>query len=328
MKQSTPKVSVIIPVYNVEKYIERCVDSVLNQTFQDYEVLLIDDGSTDNSGKICDKYSLKDSRIKVFHKENGGVSSARNLGIDSAKGEWICFIDGDDWVKENYLRVFFKNKVSLETIIYQGIMIENQWDNKTHTYFSYDTNKFKINNSTKVIKSKILLDGCPYCKLFNASIIRNNNIKFNERLSMHEDHVFVWEYLSLMTTIITCNSAEYHYMRYNDMLTLSTKSHSSESYILSGDILNDLLDYLIIKIGIQDKTEINSIRTKYGIRQYIDALLNVNDINFSQVFKYLIKKRRNIILTYKSTIIQKILISILLYFPPKLSYQFIKLYRK
>lgn len=92
----SPKISVIVPVYNVEQYLPRCIDSILAQTFTDFELLLIDDGSTDNSGKICDEYASKDSRIRVFHKENGGVSSARNLGLDNAEGEYILFIDGDD----------------------------------------------------------------------------------------------------------------------------------------------------------------------------------------------------------------------------------------
>lgn len=99
-----PKISVIVPVYNVEKYLRKCVDSILSQTFTDFELLLIDDGSKDHSGEICDEYALQDDRVKVFHKENGGVSSARNLGIDVAKGEWITFVDADDYIAENLLQ--------------------------------------------------------------------------------------------------------------------------------------------------------------------------------------------------------------------------------
>ena len=98
-----PAVSVIVPVYNTEKYLEECIQSVLNQSFTDFELLLIDDGSTDQSGLICDKYAKKDNRIRVFHKINGGVSSARNLGLDNAKGEWITFVDSDDCLKPDYL---------------------------------------------------------------------------------------------------------------------------------------------------------------------------------------------------------------------------------
>ena len=98
MNVNSPKVSIIVPVYNVEKYLHRCVDSILLQTFTDFELLLIDDGSTDKSVDICDKYALKDSRIRVFHKKNGGVSSARNLGIKKSNGVYILFVDSDDYL--------------------------------------------------------------------------------------------------------------------------------------------------------------------------------------------------------------------------------------
>lgn len=92
------KISVIVPVYKVEKYIGECINSILAQTFKDFELILVDDGSPDKSGEICDSYAKKDNRIKIFHKKNGGVSSARNFGIDKAVGEWLCFIDSDDTI--------------------------------------------------------------------------------------------------------------------------------------------------------------------------------------------------------------------------------------
>jgi len=98
-----PEISIIVPVYNVENYLSRCVDSILFQNFIDFELLLIDDGSVDSSGRICDEYSKADARITVFHTTNEGVSSARNLGLDNAKGKWITFVDSDDWITINYL---------------------------------------------------------------------------------------------------------------------------------------------------------------------------------------------------------------------------------
>ena len=102
------KISVIIPIYNAEVYLENCLESIKNQSFTDYEVLLIDDGSTDNSGKICDVFATKDFRFQVIHKSNGGVSSARNIGIEQAKGEWICFMDSDDTVEKDYLQHLYQ----------------------------------------------------------------------------------------------------------------------------------------------------------------------------------------------------------------------------
>lgn len=99
----SPKISIVVPVYNAEKYLGRCINSILAQTFVDFEVLLIDDGSKDYSGNICDDYALIDMRIKVIHKKNEGVSTARNVGLDSARGEWIAFVDADDFVYPTWL---------------------------------------------------------------------------------------------------------------------------------------------------------------------------------------------------------------------------------
>ena len=100
-------ITVIVPIYNVEKYLKRCIESILNQTFKDFELLLLNDGSTDSSGKICDIYASKDNRIVVRHKKNQGVSTTRNLGIDIAKGEYITFIDSDDWIEKDYLEKMY-----------------------------------------------------------------------------------------------------------------------------------------------------------------------------------------------------------------------------
>lgn len=110
-----PKISVIVPVYKVEEYLRRCVDSILNQTFQDFELILVDDGSPDDCPKICDEYAQKDNRVFVIHKENGGLSDARNKGIDwafeNSDSEWITFIDSDDWVHEQYLEFLYKGVI-------------------------------------------------------------------------------------------------------------------------------------------------------------------------------------------------------------------------
>ena len=106
---SKPLLSIIVPVYNVEKYIERCIKSILNQSFTNFELILVDDGSPDNCGKICDEYKKKDSRIKVIHKKNGGLSDARNAGIERAKGEYIAFVDSDDFINKYMYEILYKN---------------------------------------------------------------------------------------------------------------------------------------------------------------------------------------------------------------------------
>lgn len=113
----SPKVSVIVPVYNAEKYLKRCVDSILAQTFRDFELLLINDGSADSSGATCDEYAWSDKRVRAIHKDNGGVSSSRNIGLKQSRGEWICYIDGDDWVEPTYIEELYNVAVDREADI-------------------------------------------------------------------------------------------------------------------------------------------------------------------------------------------------------------------
>ena len=115
-------ISIIIPVYNVEKYLEDCLNSVVNQTYKNLEIILIDDGSTDNSGKICDLYAKKDNRIVVIHKENAGVSSARNVGLKIAKGLYIGFVDPDDYIAEDMYEILYQNIIKM-IIIYLFVSI-------------------------------------------------------------------------------------------------------------------------------------------------------------------------------------------------------------
>lgn len=116
-----PKISVIIPVYNVEKYLDRCLESVVNQTYKNLEIILVDDGSTDSSGKKCDEYAINDSRIKVLHKSNGGLSDARNVAISICKGEYITFVDSDDWICTNLIEHLYNNLIIAEADVSIGL---------------------------------------------------------------------------------------------------------------------------------------------------------------------------------------------------------------
>ena len=118
------KFSVVVPIYNVEKYLNKCVDSILNQTYKDFELILVDDGSPDNCPKICDEYAERDARVRVIHKENEGLVAARNTGIKEAEGEYICYVDGDDWIASNLLETVWEKALKnydVEIIVYSAI---------------------------------------------------------------------------------------------------------------------------------------------------------------------------------------------------------------
>ena len=121
MIMQTPKISVIIPVYNVESYLSKCIDSILCQTYTDFELLLVDDGSSDASGKICDMYKENDNRIRVFHKKNEGVSKARNLALNNALGEFVIFVDSDDWIEPNTFELVLNQLENFDILFFDII---------------------------------------------------------------------------------------------------------------------------------------------------------------------------------------------------------------
>lgn len=212
MTNQSPKISVIVPVYNVEKYLTRCIDSILSQTFTDFELLLIDDGSTDNSGKICDDYSKNDVRIRVFHKENGGVSSARNLGLDNAKGEWITFCDSDDWIKIDFLAEFAKLASKGGDLLSQGFH-SFMWKNIKDEDIFEDDNVYQNDSILpfllKLYESTQL--GYIWCKAFKKQIIDKHKIRFNTKYNWMEDLVFIMQYCRFIEIINNSSKCYYQY---------------------------------------------------------------------------------------------------------------------
>lgn len=215
-----PKVSVIVPVYNTEKYLAQCVDSILSQSFTDFELLLINDGSKDNSGSICDQYAANDSRVKVFHKENGGVSSARNLGLENARGEWITFCDSDDWLNRNYLYSLISHSdADMVMASFNCVGKNEDWDTSiSDRLFKKDEVKFFLD---RYIHTVALCGSC--CKLFNKKFI--GSLRFKNNISSKEDTIFVFDYLSKINTVRTIESWEYQYRRgVNDSLSVRNLS--------------------------------------------------------------------------------------------------------
>ena len=127
---SSPKINIIVPVYNVEKYIRRCLDSIAAQTFTDWECILVDDGSPDGSGAICDEYARKYARIKVIHKENGGVSSARNIALGRISGKWLAFVDSDDWIDLDYCEKLYNSAEECNVNIAAASMVREKINKK------------------------------------------------------------------------------------------------------------------------------------------------------------------------------------------------------
>ncbi len=206
-------ISAIVPIYKSEKYIARCIESVLNQTYKNFELILVDDGSPDASGTICDKYAKEDARIKVIHKENGGVSSARNIGIDVSTGEYITFIDSDDYVTSGFFQYALEKIVESDADLFvSGVLREYP-----------DGSKKEIATSAeKIYTTKALLEAWnieypptyllgPCCKLYNAKAIKDYKIRFDLSMNYAEDIYFNLFVLKNMEKILLSEKIFYCY---------------------------------------------------------------------------------------------------------------------
>ncbi|MBN2730383.1 MAG: glycosyltransferase [Bacteroidales bacterium] len=225
----TLKISIIVPVYNAEKYLFQCIESIRCQTYNNFELLLINDGSADRSGKICDEYTQVDQRIKVIHKENGGVSSARNTGIEMAKGKYLLFIDSDDWIEPKYIESFLHSELGDDelTFIIHDILKETGNEIKKNCNFPNKTFS-KLNYSELFAELKLFRFGYPFSKLYSSRIIQQHNIRFDTKIHFSEDLLFMLEYVKYVKSIRTSSSAMYHYVNVNSS-SLARSYHSFES---------------------------------------------------------------------------------------------------
>ena len=215
-----PLISVIVPVYNVEDVLSRCIDSILAQTFQEFELILVDDGGPDRSGEICDDYAQRDSRIRVIHQKNSGVSVARNAGIEASVGQYIAFVDSDDYIAEDYLQVLYDCNCDLP------ICGREVLDQKGEHLFSlrYEPVKYSEEDHidyAELYKNDLLYS--PIGRLFRGDIVRNHVLHFPQGITWGEDGMFVADYLQYVQTMEVLSYAGYRYIKYDSQNSLSTK---------------------------------------------------------------------------------------------------------
>lgn len=295
------KLSIIVPVYNCEKYLEKCLESIL-QNKDDYEIILVDDGSTDKSSNICDKYSQEYNFIKVQHKFNSGVSSARNYGIRNSSGEYIMFVDADDLLEKNWNDIIFKLK-DADIYYYNNIISIKATKSEMLQYIVGNNN------------ANIYLSG-PYSKTFKRDFIINNNITFDENIINGEDMLFNIKCLLSTNHYEIINKAFYNYRISNQQATKRFKPTIIESDKRFHESLKKLLNNY--KINNSQKKEIisycknNAVKTILNrisyIRTYKEAkiyykFLEENEykdtiFNNSGIINYLCKNRNYMLLYY------------------------------
>ena len=284
-------ISIIVPVYNVEKYLEECIDSILNQTYKNLEIILVDDGSTDNSGIICEDYAKIDSRIKVIHKKNGGLSDARNVGIDKALGEFIIFVDSDDYIDRSMCEILFayanKYNVDIVSCNFKRVFEDNIIEFNTPLF----KEKMKIFTSNKILE-KYFLTLAPeifatWNKLYKKRLFfADERIRFPVN-RLHEDIATTYKLYAKSEKVILLNELLYNYRQRNDSIMKKISYKNIEDLIITMKEyvnfarLNDLK--YPVQIGL--------------IKSYCIYSLWSKDIKDEKFLKY-IEKMRKLVLEY------------------------------
>ena len=298
-------ISFVLPVYNVEQYLVECIDSILNQTVSAYEIILIDDGSTDGSGQICDEYAEKNDLIKVIHKKNAGLGMARNTGIENASGDYIVFIDSDDYIANDYIE-YLQNELAnkdLDFIKAGLIRVDDDGNQLSSLEFEdqeYSNEKIRFELIPRMIGSAPdKKDSIPMSSCFTAyrlEIIRHNNLKFkSERDVISEDIVFNIEYLSFCKKVFISSYSKYYYRVNYNSLSTSYRADRFEKCIELYNLENQLLRQIGIETECQYRLDrqffiyikmcikqLKIIKNKIGVRctlEEIDKITSNETVN-------------------------------------------------
>ncbi|MBO1263994.1 glycosyltransferase family 2 protein [Proteiniclasticum sp. SCR006] len=286
------KISIIIPVYNVESYIGRCIDSILQQSYSNFELILIDDGSSDLSGSICDEYNKLDGRIIVYHNFNSGVSRARNIGLELSSGDFIMFIDSDDFIEPNTLELFVENIEENENTL----LIFNYYryfDNKDRIpNDEYNDQIINLKNDFSVSEKHKFFYGRSYGtqiwnKLYPAHIIKSNSIVFNEKITVGEDFLFNFRVLKYIDKIKKLNFYTYNYYIRNGSITNSYKKNLYEQ--------NSLLMSDLNKFRLSNDRQDEDVLSFYAYYSLDNIVLNLtsNSKSFNDIHKIVRKTSYN-----------------------------------
>lgn len=263
-----PLVSIIVPVYNAQNSLEYCVQSILNQSYKNIEIILVDDGSTDLSSSLCDKFASQHNIIRVIHKMNNGVSSARNYGLNIANGEFILFVDSDDSISSNYVESFISESINADLVIGS---IEDIYINCDGEIY-----KSKIRKHTTISKGVLseeyynLLDwlGGPWAKLYRKCIIDKYQLKFDETVGIAEDQLFNFNYYRYIKTYCISTQSVYEYFHRDQVNTLSR--------LIDNESFNDDIYKMNVEYGFLIKYQV-----KYPNRIYIHHLVDlINKYSF------------------------------------------------
>ncbi len=266
-------VSIVVPVYNVEQYLSDCVNSVLQQTYTNIEVILVDDGSTDKSGKICDDFASEDNRVFVIHKENGGISNARNTGIGLVHGQWVMFVDSDDWIEKDCIERLISNVLPDTDVVACGakVISSNMSGNKVTCKNAKYVGNESIREAYSGGELKNIFYG-PIGKLYNYNIVKN--IRFDEELIVAEDIVFNVDVLCACNNIVTIDYFGYNIRNNAESTTHKIGAKYSPMYEHGYTLISDKIFEARKKLGIPEN-ELTEARRKGFAQRYFEEVSNL-----------------------------------------------------
>lgn len=236
------KISVIVPVYNVERYLRQCLDSIVNQTYQNLEIILVDDGSPDNCGAICDEYAEKDGRIIVIHKENGGVRAARNDGIERATGDWVAFADSDDWCEMDYYEQLIKAVGNHKAdVICAGGYCKEYPSKSIQIYTFTEPFQFTGRKSMVPLMKRLRLYGLPWDKLYRTTFLKENHLLFDVTCEAFDDFLFNLQVYDKTESVIGCRMVGYHYRQVATSIANGLNSNKPQ---ISYDSISKFYSYI------------------------------------------------------------------------------------
>ncbi|RXF69357.1 glycosyltransferase family 2 protein [Arcticibacter tournemirensis] len=303
---STPLVSVIIPVYKVEKYLRRCVDSVLIQSYSNLEIFLVNDGSPDNCGKICDDYSKADSRIKVIHKENGGLSDARNAAIDLAEGKYITFIDSDDFVTIDYIETLVSLAVSHDADIAVSQFVYYRDNGEYLIHQPKETTKvFDSRNAIETMLYQRDFETSAWGKLYRVSLFKGD-VRYPKGL-LYEDLATTYKLIALSNRIAVTNKISYYYYLRDDSIIGNNFSPKKMDILTIANNMLRTFEDQMPGLLLPLKCRLTSL--------YLTVFLQIKQRNeFCDILWYKIKEYRNVVLFDNNARLKTRLACLLSYF--------------
>ncbi|MGE7663626.1 glycosyltransferase [Peribacillus sp. NPDC097197] len=291
----TPKISIIVPVYKVEAYLHKCVDSILAQTFKEFELILIDDGSPDRCAEICDQYASKDHRVKVIHKDNGGLASARNSGLDLAIGEYIGFVDSDDWIEPDMFEMLFNICVENNCDI-ANCSSEIHYKDKTVKNGGHPLTIHTRAEAMRVMLEGKLYDEVVWTKLFKRTLIKD--IRFTTGI-VYEDTAFTYKVLHQCERVGCVGKAKYHYIkRDNSTMDKAVKNIRIDAVMIYKDMLSfmnqhykELSPMVVYKLGNSAMAVLNLISSNGMYKEHKESYYKVAQI-LNSYFKQTISQKK------------------------------------